>query len=280
MSLMTGTNVNGAAAHFGRQMRNERQLRGWTIAEMAKHMGADAAHLSRVENGKRPPTEKLAELCDRVFPERRRWFAEYYQESRTWMPPGFRDWPEVENNAARLSVWSPSIIDGLLQTEDYAAALLATLPGATAEAVTTRRVNRMERQRRVLMRDDPPAAWFVVDHTALYRLAGSAELMAGQMNRLAEVAGLPHVTIQVLPAIAHPATQSSFMVTGSAAYAEHVGGGYVYTDTETVTRFDRLFDTLRGECYRVSESLAIIRKAGELWTGESQASAEPTGASA
>jgi transcriptional regulator with XRE-family HTH domain len=48
---MTGTNINGAAAHFGRQMRKERQLRGWTIAEMAKRMGADAAHLSRVENG-------------------------------------------------------------------------------------------------------------------------------------------------------------------------------------------------------------------------------------
>jgi hypothetical protein len=70
------------------------------------------------------------------------------------------------------------------------------------------------------------------------------------------------------------------MVTEDSAYAEHVGGGYVYTDPETVTSFARLFDTLRGESYRVSESLAVIRKAGETWTGESRATAEPTAASA
>jgi Domain of unknown function (DUF5753) len=104
--------------------------------------------------------------------------------------------------------------------------------------------------------------------------------MAAQMRHLAEIARLPHVTIQVLPAVAHPATQSGFMVTGSAAYAEHVAGGYVFTDQEIVTSIDRLFDTLRGECYRVSESLAIIGKAGELWTGASRATAVPMAASA
>jgi hypothetical protein len=254
--------------------------RGWSLDELSRRTGMAAGHLSRIENGKRPPTEAVATACDRVFAERRGWFAEYYQESRTWMPAGFRDWPEVENKASRLSIWSPGIIDGLLQTGDYCAALLATLPGATAEAVTTRQANRMARQRRVLLREDPPAAWFVIDHAALYRLVGSAQVMAGQIRRLAEVAALPNVTVQVLPAVAHPATQSGFMVTEDSAYAEHVGGGYVYTDPETVTSFARLFDTLRGESYRVSESLAVIRKAGETWTGESRATAEPTAASA
>jgi hypothetical protein len=100
------------------------------------------------------------------------------------------------------------------------------------------------------------------------------------MRHLADVASLPQVTIQVLPAIAHPATQSGFMVTDSAAYAEHVIGGFAYTETETVTALERLFDSLRDECYRVSESLAIITKAGELWTGGSPATQVPTAASA
>ena len=267
------------AAHFGKQLRKERTARGWSLDELSRATGIAAGHLSRIENGKRPPTEAVAAACDAVFPERG-WFTEYYQESRTWMPAGFRDWPEVENKAARICVWSPGIIDGLLQTEGYAAALLGTLPGATAEAVTSRQANRMARQRRVLLREDPPAAWFVVDHAALYRLVGSAQVMAGQVRRLTEVAALPNVTVQVLPAVAHPATQSGFMVTEDSAYAEHVGGGYVYTDQETVNRFARLFDNLRGESYRVSESLAAIRKAGETWTGESRATAEPTAASA
>ena len=179
-----------------------------------------------------------------------------------------------------MSVWSPGVIDGLVQAEDYARALLATLPGATAEAVGGRLRSRMERQRRVLAREDPPAVRCVVDHAALYRLVGSPEVMAAQMRHLTEVAAMPHVTIQVLPAVAHPATQSGFMVTESAGYAEHVIGGFAYTETETVTALERLFDTLRDECYRVSESLAIIRKAGELWAGESPVTQEPTAASA
>jgi hypothetical protein len=268
------------AAYFGKQLRKERMARGWSLDELSRRVGIAAGHLSRIENGKRPPTAAVATSCDTIFPERRGWFTEYYQESRTWMPAGFRDWPEVENRAVRLSVWSPGIIDGLLQTESYAAALLRTLPGATTEAVASRQANRMARQRRVLLRDDPPGAWFVVDHTALYRLVGSAKVMVGQIRRLTEVAELPNVTVQVLPAVGHPATQSGFMVTEDSAYAEHVGGGSVYTDPETVTAFGRLFDTLRGESYRVSESLGIIRKAGEIWTGESRATAEPTAATA
>ena len=51
-------------------------------------------------------------------------------------------------------------MSGLLQTEDYAKALLRTYPGVTDEAVAARLANRMERQRRVLMRENPRLAWF------------------------------------------------------------------------------------------------------------------------
>jgi len=111
---------------------------------------------------------------------------------------------------------------------------------------------------------------------ALYREVGSARVMAAQMGRLSAVAAMPNVRLQVLPAIAHPATQSGFMVADSAAYAEHVIGGFTYTSEDTVTRLERLFATIQGECYRVSESAAMIVEVGEIWTGESRASAEPT----
>jgi transcriptional regulator with XRE-family HTH domain len=277
---MGGTQNGNPAQHFGKQMRKERLARGWSLPELSARTGINAGHLSRIETGKRPPTEHVAMACDAAFPERKGYFLEYYEESRTWTPPGFRDWPELENKAARLSVWTPGIIDGLMQADGYARALLATLPGATAEAITGRLQSRMERQRRVLTRQDPPTVRCIVDHAALYRLVGSPKTMATQMDHLTEVANLPHVTIQVLPAIAHPATQSGFMVTDSAAYAEHVIGGFAYTETESVTALDRLFDSLRDECYRVSESLAIIRKAGTLWTGESPVTQELTAASA
>jgi hypothetical protein len=271
---MTGKPAN-PVSHFGKQLKKERLAHGWSLPELSRRTGIDAGHLSRIENGKRPPTEAIALACDDAFPERKGWFSEYYEDSRTWAPPGFRSWGEYEDKATRLSVWSPGILHGLLQTENYARALLETGLGVTGEIVAARLANRMGRQRRLLMRDNPPSACWIIDHTALYRCVGSPEIMAAQMRHLAEVVRLPHVTVQVLPAVAHPATQSGLMVADDAAYAEHVAGGYVFTDQETVTSIERLFDTLRGECYRVSESLAIIGKAEELWTGASRVTAAP-----
>jgi hypothetical protein len=63
-------------------MRKERLSRGWSIHEFARRTGLNAGHLSRIENGKRPPTENVAAACDVAFPERRGWFTEYYEELR------------------------------------------------------------------------------------------------------------------------------------------------------------------------------------------------------
>ena len=67
-----------------------------------------------------------------MFPERRGWFTNWYRESRSWseVPPGFRAWAEYEEAAQVMPVWSPGIIHGLFQTEDYAGALLATFLAA------------------------------------------------------------------------------------------------------------------------------------------------------
>jgi transcriptional regulator with XRE-family HTH domain len=276
---MAGTQAgNLAFSHFGRQMRKERLARGWSLPELSERTAINAGHLSRIERGVRPPSENVADACDRVFPERRGWFREYYEESKSWTPPGLRSWAEHEDKAVRLSVWAPGIVHGLFQTQDYARALITALPGVTDEAVAVRLASRMDRQRRVLFKDDPPAVSCIVDHPALYRLVGSPAIMAGQMKHLSDVAALPDVTLQVLPAVAHPATASELIIAdNNAAYAEHLAAGGVYTEDDTVTALERLFASIRGECYRASESAAIIRKAGQLWTGESRATAGPTG---
>jgi transcriptional regulator with XRE-family HTH domain len=262
------------ATHFGRQMRKERLARGWSLAEFSQRAGINAGHLSRIENGRRPATRKVAEACDAVFRERRGWFTDWYDESLTWseVPAGFRNWTEIEDKAASVRAWSPGVIHGLLQTEDYARALLATAPEVTDEAVTTRLTARMERQRRSLLRDgDPPAAWFIIDELSLHRLVGSPETMATQMRHLLSVAAMPRVTAQVLPAVAHPAGASGFLLADESAWVEHVAGGFVYTG-EAVSSLSRLFDSLRGESYRVSESAALLERMCELWaTGASPA---------
>jgi lambda repressor-like predicted transcriptional regulator len=271
---------SGLVTHFGRQMKKERLAHGWSLREMSARSGIDIATLSRIENGKRPPTEKVAVACDAVWPERRGWFLEYYEESKSWIPAGFRSWAEYEDKAVSIRTWTPGFLDGLLQTRDYARAQLETSLGASGEVVQARLGSRMDRQQRVLFRDDPPSACFVVDALSLYRRVGSAAIMAAQMAHLAEVAAMAHVTLQVLPAVEHPAGASSFMVTDAAAYAEHVVGGFVYTDEEMVTSLARLFDSLRSESDKASESLAMIERLGKAWTGGKAPTPMPTAASA
>ena len=111
------------------------------------------------------------------------WFLEYYEESKSWVPAGFRNWAEYEEKAATLRDWYPGILTGLLQTEGYAREVLSVSPAVSAEVVAARLASRMARQQRALFRPEPPSAWFVVDEMALYRRAGSPETMAAQMSK-------------------------------------------------------------------------------------------------
>ena len=264
---MAGRQANGAAGHFGRQMKKERLARGWSILELAQRMGVDAAHLGRVEGGKRPPTENLAAKCDAAFPERRGWFTEFYDESRDWpeVPATFKSWPEYEDKAASLRVWSPSIIHGLLQTPAYARALIAVQPHITAQTAEERLASRMQRQQRVIGRDSPPAVWFIIDELSLYRQVGTPQEMAAQLGHIRQVAVVPKITVQVLPAVAHPVNASGFLLADDAAWVEHAAAGFVYTEREIISALGLRFDTLRGECYRVSESAALLERLEGTW---------------
>jgi transcriptional regulator with XRE-family HTH domain len=272
MIFMTGNIDGNPVAHFGRQVQKERIRRGWTLRDLAERSGIAAPHLSRIENGRRPPTENVAMAVDVAFPERNGWFLEFYDESRSWAAAGFRDWREYEDRATKLCIWSPSIVHGLSQTKPYAGALIAAMPKLPPDAASTRLASRMERQQRVLTRADPPEAWFVVDELSLYREVGSAEVMADQMRKLSEVAAMPNVTMQVLPAVAHCAHASAFIIAdNAAAYAEHVAGGYVFTDDLTLADLTVRFDTLRSECYRASDTAALLERLEETWrTGGSR----------
>jgi len=254
--------------YFGQQVRRARRAAGWTLAEFGQRIGYDPGQISRIENGKRPPTELFAQMCDRAFPDRGGWFSEFYAESRTWIatPPWFRSWVEHEQHAAALRIWQLGVLSGLLQTEDYARAILAVEPGVTDDQVSARLTARLARQA-ILARDDPPAMWFLVDQAALRRCVGSPEVMAAQLAHLAGVARLPNVTIQVVPAIAHAGLLGGFAVAGHAAYVETAVAGQVFEDADIIAGLLTRFDTLRNEAFRGSESLALIERMYEEWTG-------------
>ena len=269
---MTAKNGKHPATSLGRTMQRDRLAHGWTLRELSTRTKTHIGTLSQVENGIRSMTENLAMACDECFPERRGWYLQYYEESKDWMPAGFRDWSEYEDRARELLVWAPGIVDGLAQTEDYARELLDIYPGVTADMIETRLKSRMARQQR-LLREGGPAIVLLVDMIALYRGIGSPDVMAAQCAKLAGVSKLEAVTLQVVPPVKIPLATALVIVADDAAYTEHGLGGAVFTDEESATKLRRLIGTVRGEARPVSESLALIRKAERSWTGASRHSA-------
>jgi transcriptional regulator with XRE-family HTH domain len=258
--------TSNPARYFGQQVRRARRAAGWTLTEFGQRIGYDPGQISRIENGKRPPTELFAQMCDRAFPDRDGWFSEFYAESRTWIatPPWFRSWIEHEQRAATLRIWQLGVVSGLLQTEDYARAILTVNPGVTDDEVSARLAARLARQA-ILTRDDPLTAWFLVDEAALRRRVGSPEAMAGQLAHLAGVARLPNITIQVVPSTAHAGLLGGFALTERAAYVETAVAGQVFEDAEIIAGLLTRFDTLRNEALRGSESLTLIERMCEEW---------------
>jgi transcriptional regulator with XRE-family HTH domain len=269
--------------YFGRQVRRARRAAGWTLTEFGQRIGYDPGQISRIENGKRPPTELFAQMCDRAFPDRDGWFGEFYAESRTWIatPPWFRSWVEHEQQAAALRIWQLGVLSGLLQTEDYARAILAVEPGVTEDDINARLTARLARQA-ILTRDDPPAAWFLVDEAALRRCVASPEVMAAQLAHLVGLARLPNLTIQVVPNVAHAGLLGGFAVVEHAAYVETAVAGQVFEDADIIADLLTRFDTLRNEAFRGSESLTLIERMCEEWkaTGARALTQAPTAANA
>ena len=271
--------VSNPLRYFGRQVRRARRAAGWTLTEFGQRIGYDPGQISRIENGKRPPTELFAQMCDRAFPDRDGWFSEFYAESRTWIatPPWFRSWVEHEERAATLRIWQLGVLSGLLQTEGYARAILAVEPGVTEDEISARLTARLARQA-ILTRDDPPAAWFLVDEAALRRHVGPPDVMAAQLAHLAGVARLPNVTVQLVPNIAHAGLLGGFAIAERAAYVETAVAGQVFEDTEIIAGLLTRFDTLRNEAFRGSESLTLIERMCEEWkaTGAKAVTPAPT----
>jgi transcriptional regulator with XRE-family HTH domain len=278
MAVIPGRSGKGVAGHFGRQMRRDRLAHGWSISELARRTEINGAHLGRIESGLRPPSVKVAHALDQVFPERRGWYLDWLDDIRTApeVPATFRSWSDYEDQSATLRLWTPLMVHGLFQTEDYARALIA-IYGTTGDVAAARLAARMARQRRVLGRC---RVSYVLDQSAMYRLVGSPEIMAMQLCHLLNVAAQPNVVLQVMPEVAHIVLEAGYALADDAVWSEHVVTGGVYTDPEIVASVAARHDSLRGECLKVSESLALIERLAEQWTGGSQPTRQITVATA
>jgi hypothetical protein len=173
----------------------------------------------------------------------------------------------LEDNATMLRMYAALLIPGLLQTPGYAKAILrAVQPNLDAEQLDRWVDLRIARQS-LLDRDNPPALWTILDEAVLRRPVGGPEAMQQQLQRLAEAAARPNVTLQVLPFAAgeHAGMDGSFTIFGfsrsadsDVVHLDNTSGDLYLENPEEIQRYNEVFEQLRTAALRPEQSLALV----------------------
>ncbi|MEV7008344.1 helix-turn-helix transcriptional regulator [Streptosporangium sp. NPDC051022] len=262
--------------YFLQELLRHRKAAGVSQNELARRTGWSDSQISMIENGHRRPTRPFVEATDRAL-ELDGVLLDLYDMLHSLagrIPEWFRPWIEIEREAESLRNWQPLIVPGLLQTRDYAHAMLAGEPRITPERLEEYVATRLERQA-ILSKANRPMLWVVMDEGILYRPIGGAEVMAAQLRHLVEAGDHPDTVIQILPLKTGNTTGLSggFSVAQASpsrgascsAYMEFPGTGHVTDRPNEVAALALRYETIRAEALPRRESLELIKEALARW---------------
>ncbi|MGW1882382.1 helix-turn-helix domain-containing protein [Streptomyces sp. NPDC001970] len=274
------SNVNPTVRRrrLGQELRRLRELKGMTAEEVAERLLVSQSKISRLENGRRSISQRdVRDLCGVYEVEDHRVVDSLMQMAKDSRQQGwwhaFGDIPYsvyigLETDAASLRVYEPQIVPGLLQTRQYAEALIAgALPETPVSDVEKRVQVRMRRQERITTPDNPLRLWAVVDEAALRRVVGNEQLMRDQLEYLVEQSQLPHVTVQVLPFSmgAHPGITGHYAVLefpdasdSSVVYIEGVTSDLYLEKANDVHKYTVMYEHLRAQALNVDQTREFI----------------------
>lgn len=272
---------------LGAELRRLREQAGKRIEDAATHLECSMSKISRVETGQAPikgrDVRDLLEWYGVSDPLRIETVMQIHKDAQQqgwWahygdvLPSGMATYAGLESDARVLRQYESTVVPGLLQTEDYARAVIATAwfnqPHETDQLVRFRK----ERQTLLTRQPDPLELWVVLEESALRRPVGGREVMAAQLRHLAETVTMPNVTLQIMPtakgahvAMAGPFSLLEFQPHASTVVYVESAAGNVYLEKERDVRtFVQTFDLLRATAPDPQEALALL----EQLTGEMQ----------
>lgn len=246
---------------LGGRLRKARLERGWSQGVTAQKAHSTGAMISYVENAKRVPTEQLTIDLDVAFETD--FFHEFYPLlMECTYPDWFRPYVELEQSATAIRVFDSQVVSGLLQTEDYARAVLSSRRPACVEDLV---VARMSRQL-IFERPDPPRLWVVLDENALGRPIGGTATMRRQLEYMIQASEDPRVVIQVIPrsVTSHPGLEGPFTLLSFAEgddvlYVDGFSQGRAALSRDEVVDARHAYDLLLGLAASPAQSVETIR---------------------
>jgi transcriptional regulator with XRE-family HTH domain len=266
-------NRNGKALSlFADALQKARSKAGLNSDELGDKLGYSGATIRSVESGHRVPKPALAKAADDFFGYPGLFVMMEERLRDLPFPESYRPFVPYEKSARVLRIFEHVLIPGLLQTPEYARAVLAKRPHTTDDELENLLAVRLARQE-TLTRDDSPLLYVLLDEAVLHRPVGTPEVMHAQLMHLADLATWANISIQVVPyaAGAHIGLLGAFVIAEQPdmsviVFLENAGDGQTVEDTDHVSQIAARFDALRGEALTVGASRdLIIKVAEETW---------------
>lgn len=269
------------------ELKRLRDAAGFTRQEVAARLRCNLSHIGHIETMRNLPRAPELEILLGYYgvPDRLDFFVEVVEKARRgkdwWtaysghVPTWFNLFLAMESAATRVQGYAGLIVPGLLQTPEYAEAIVKAGPGKRSQTEVDEQVElRMARQDILNRREDPAELWMVLDEAVLRRQVGGAKVLRDQLHRIAEMTERPHITIQVLEAAAgaHPAQHGTFLLLSfpkelsgdpGVVYCETQVGSCYYQESHEIDEYQQVMNHLRIQAAAPEGSLDIIASLAE-----------------
>ncbi|AZS72399.1 transcriptional regulator [Streptomyces lydicus] len=278
--MASSVNPTVRRRRLGQELRRLREAKGMTAEEVADRLLVSQSKISRLENGRRSISQRdvrdlcgVYEVADQHMVESLMQMAKESRQQGWWhafgsLSPSYSVYIGLEADALSVRNYESLLVPGLLQTPEYAEAVIRGMwPEATPEDVESRVGVRLKRQQRLHAAETPLRFWAVIDESATRRIVGNRQTMREQLEHLVELSQLPHVTLQVVPYSvgSHPGMTGTFSILefddpsdSTTVYLEGVTSDLYLEKHGDVHKYGIMYEHLRAQALNADETRKFI----------------------
>ncbi|MER5971330.1 helix-turn-helix transcriptional regulator [Streptomyces sp. NPDC002055] len=257
--------------YYGAELRRLREAAGLNQQQLGEIIYCTGSLIGQIETARKLPTRAFTQRVDAALGTDGALMRLLKLVLRSQLPSWFQPYAEMEAKASHIYSFQAQLVHGLLQTEEYARAVLGVLQ---QDRLDERVAARLERQR-ILERENPPLAWVILSEAALYQVIGGKGVMREQLAHLLEFLEWEWVQVQVLPfeVGAHAGLPGSFTLLRfeddpDILYDEGYGPGHLRANPHEVKARSLRYDHLQAAALSVEDSAASIARVMEERYGE------------
>lgn len=257
--------------YYGYELRRLREEAGLSQSQLGDILFCTGSLVGQIETARKVPTREFSERVDAALMTGGLFTRLVGLVLKSQLPSWFRPYAEMEAKAAYLCIFQAQLIDGLLQTEEYARALMSARFENDLDGLVAAHIERQ----RILEGEHPPLFWVVMSEAALRQEIGGRQVMRGQLAHLLVMQEREWVKVQILPFTvgAHAGSLGSFTLLRfqddpDLVYTEDFVQGHMTVDSAAFKEGSLRYDHLRAAALSVEDSSALITRVMEEHYGD------------